>query len=397
MSLLHYGFLIAVAFAATFALTPPVRWLGLRLGVVAHPGGRNVHVGEISRIGGVALFGGFAVAVIAQMLGERYLNWSGSLLEGGRPVLGAIVGFGVIFAVGVLDDAVNLKPGAKLIGQAIAASAVIAGGLGVEYIGNPFDGGRLIQLGLLSIPVTMVWILGFTNVINLIDGLDGLAAGVTAIAAASFLVLAAQGNQLAAAAFAAAIIGACLGFLPFNFNPASVFMGDSGALFLGFALGTMALLGVMKSVAAITLAVPLLIIGVPVFDTASAIIRRKRHGRPIQEADRGHIHHRLLGRGFNQRQTVIIIYVWSAALAVGGYAMWWAPSVIKLGTFLVLFALSGFMAYWLGLFEAAHHHLDEEVQVGEGSEDRQDGPVQLPLVGLEGSDIVSIDRDDDRV
>jgi UDP-GlcNAc:undecaprenyl-phosphate/decaprenyl-phosphate GlcNAc-1-phosphate transferase len=140
-------------------------------------------------------------------------------------------------------------------------------------------------------------------------------------------------------------------------------MGDSGSMFLGFALAAISLLGVMKSVAAIALLVPLLIIGVPIFDTASAIIRRVRHKRPIQEADRGHIHHRLLGRGFDQRQTVLIIYVWSAALGVGAYAMRWAATPVKLLSFGILAGLSIFMVYWLGLFEVAHHH-DEHPSEG---------------------------------
>jgi UDP-GlcNAc:undecaprenyl-phosphate GlcNAc-1-phosphate transferase len=212
----------------------------------------------------------------------------------------------------------------------------------------------------------MIYIVGFTNVINLIDGLDGLAAGVGAIAAASLLVLAAQGNRLGAATIAAALIGAAVGFLRYNFNPASIFMGDSGALFLGCTLATISLMGVMKSSAAIVLAVPLLIIGVPIFDTASAIVRRIMHKRPIQEADRGHIHHRLLGRGFNQRQTVLIIYVWSIALAFGGYAVRYAPGFVRSLAFLVLLVITGFMAYWLGLFEVAHH-VDgfDEVKGGE--------------------------------
>ncbi|MHB9003243.1 MAG: MraY family glycosyltransferase, partial [Coriobacteriia bacterium] len=141
---------------------------------------------------------------------------------------------------------------------------------------------------------------------------------------------------------------------------ASIFMGDSGSMFLGFALASISLLGVMKSVAAITLVVPLLIIGVPIFDTASAIVRRIKHNRPIHEADKGHIHHRLLGRGFDQRQTVLIIYLWSTVLAVGGYAMRYAPSLYKLATFLLLAVLSGLMAYWLGLLDAAHHHREDE-------------------------------------
>jgi UDP-GlcNAc:undecaprenyl-phosphate GlcNAc-1-phosphate transferase len=263
----------------------------------------------------------------------------------------------------VAIDSVNpsLVPGAageRAIAGRIA-DVLCAMGLRVDFLGNPFTGG-LVELGYLSIPLTMLWIVGFTNVINLIDGLDGLAAGVTAIAVTSFLVLAHQGNQLVAAAVACAIIGCCLGFLRYNFNPASIIMGDSGAMFLGFALASISLLGVMKSVAAITLVVPLLVIGVPIFDTVSAIVRRTMHGRPIQEADKGHIHHRLLDRGFNQRQTVVIIYIWSIGLAFGGYAMRWAPGPYKLIAFVVLGVLSAFMASWLGLFEAVHVQAEEE-------------------------------------
>ena len=217
-----------------------------------------------------------------------------------------------------------------------------------------------MQLGLLSYPVTALWIVGFANVFNLIDGLDGLAAGVAAIAATNFLLLGVEMNQIVSAVLAAALIGACVGFLRYNFNPASIIMGDSGALFIGFALACMSLQGVMKSAAAITLVVPLLVIGVPVFDTASAIIRRGRYGRPIQEADNGHIHHRLLHRGFNQRQTVLIIYAWSGALAAGAYAVRRVPITARIAVFLLMAVLSGVMASWLGLLEQARVHGDGE-------------------------------------
>jgi len=351
----HYLALVAVAAGVTWAVTPLVRALGVRWRVVAKPGGRNVHEGEIARIGGLGIVVGFAAAVSLQAIGERFLHWGGGLLSGGWPVAGVAGGLAVIFVVGLLDDIFDLRAGGKLAGQALAAGIVIAAGVRVDFVANPFGGG-LLALGLLGIPVTLFWIVGFSNVINLIDGLDGLAAGVTAIAATTFLVLASQSNQLEATAMACALIGACVGFLRYNFSPASIFMGDSGALFLGFALSSIALLGVMKSVAAVTLVVPLLIIGVPIFDTVSAIIRRTLHGRPLHEADRGHIHHRLLGRGFTQRQTVIVIYVWSAALAVGAYGMRFAPALIRLVTFVVLALLSGVMASWLGLFESAHQH-----------------------------------------
>jgi len=323
---------------------------------VDRPGGRKVHERPIPRLGGVAIFAGVAIAIGLQIAGELRLGWGGTLVSDGSielRTLGVLVGMTIIFLVGLWDDLTNLSPGMKLAGQILAAGVVVASGLRIEYIGDPLGGG-LIGLGLLSIPITLIYIVGFTNVINLIDGLDGLAAGVSAIAATSLLVLAAQGNRLDAAALAAAVIGACIAFLRYNFNPASIFMGDSGALFLGFTLATISLMGVMKSTATIALAVPLLIIGVPIFDTASAIIRRVLHQRPIQEADKGHIHHRLLGRGFNQRQTVLIIYVWCIALAVGGYAVRWAAGPIKVFAVVALFAITGIMAYWLGLFDAVH-------------------------------------------
>ncbi len=359
MNLLHYGTLLGVSLAVTWALTPVMRDYGLRRGIVARPGGRSVHVGEVSRLGGVAMFAGCAAALATQFIGERLLGWPGFFSRWDSQLVGTLLGLAAIFLVGVLDDVYTLRAGPKLLGMVAAAAVPAAMGVRIDFVANPLSGG-LIILGLLSIPVTITWTVGFANVINLIDGLDGLAAGVSGIAAVSLLVLAVQGNHIEAAVLAAALIGACVGFLRFNFHPASIFMGDSGSLFLGFVLAAVSLLGVMKTLAAIALAVPLLVIGVPVFDTASAIIRRMRHGRPIQEADKGHIHHRLLGRGFDQRQTVLIVYVWSAALAVGGYAMRFSPSVIRLGTFLVLAVLSGFMAYWLGIFEAAHHHEDED-------------------------------------
>ncbi len=358
MSLRHYAFVIVAAAVVTLVLTPIVRRISERYGLVDQPGGRKVHETPISRLGGIAMFVGFFAALAFELVGEKFFGWGGMLSQSGTELAGVLAGMVLIFAVGVVDDIFTLNPGPKFVGQLVAASIVIASGLRIDFVGNPFGGG-LIALGLLGIPITLIYIAGFTNVINLIDGLDGLAAGITAIAATSFLVLGAQANRFEAAVLAAALIGACLGFLRYNFNPASIFMGDSGAMFLGFSLATISLLGVMKSTAAIALAVPLLIIGVPIFDTASAIVRRVRHNRPIQEADKGHIHHRLLNQGFNQRQTVVIIYIWSALLAGGGYAMRYAPTVIKLVTFGVLAVLTGLMAYWLGLFEAAHQHLED--------------------------------------
>ena len=357
MNLVPHLVVIGTALGVTLLVTPIVRLVGVRWGIVSHAGGRHVHSGAIPRIGGAAMFAGFVSAVCMRYLGERLWGWPPSLTLMGEPALGVLAGLTIMFAVGLLDDVVDLNPWQKLIGQIIAAGVAFAGGVRIDFVGDPFGGG-IQMLGVLSLPVTIFWMVGFANVVNLIDGLDGLAAGITAIAAVSLLVLAQETNQPLAAVLAAALVGACVGFLRYNFNPASIFMGDSGALFLGFCLACISLLGVMKSVAAITLVVPLLILGVPVFDTFSAIVRRRRSGRPFHEADKGHIHHRLLGRGFSQRQTVLIIYVWSIALAFGGYAMRWVAPVFKILTFVVLAGLSGVMAYWLGLFEVAHHDGD---------------------------------------
>jgi UDP-GlcNAc:undecaprenyl-phosphate GlcNAc-1-phosphate transferase len=362
VSLRHYALIVFVGALVTLIVTPLVRRFALARGLVDYPGGRKVHTKPIPRLGGVGIYAGVMAAVAVQAWGELYAkpSWGGSITDPGTGhirVLGVLAGMSLIFLVGLIDDLVTLSPGWKLVGQVLAAGVVAGAGLRIEYVGDPTSGG-LVALGLLSIPVTMLYVVGFTNVINLIDGLDGLAAGVSAIAATSLLVLAAQGNHLDAATIAVAIIGACVGFLRYNSNPASIFMGDSGALFLGFTLAAVSLMGVTKSSAAIALAVPLLIIGVPIFDTASAIVRRVVHKRPIQEADKGHIHHRLLGRGFNQRQTVFIIYVWSIALAVGGYSVRYAPTPMKALTFLLLLVITGFMSYWLGLFEAVGHAED---------------------------------------
>ena len=367
MSPRHYAVLIAVAAVVTLLVTPLVRAVGRRYGLVDQPGGRKVHSHPIPRLGGVAIFLGVAASIALQVFGEARLGWQGTLLagaDGNVSLAGVAAGITLVFLVGLADDIVDLTWWVKLLGQIAAAGIVVAAGLRIDYIGSP-TGGGLILLGLLSVPVTVTYLVGFANVINLIDGLDGLAAGVTAIAATSLLALAAPANRLDAAALAAAVIGACVGFLRYNFNPASIFMGDSGSMFLGFTLATISLLGVMKTTAAIALAVPLIIIGVPIFDTVSAIVRRVRSNRPIQEADRGHIHHRLLTRGFNQRQTVLIIYVWSAALAMGGYAVRYAPGAFRLFAFVLLLGITGFMAQWIGLFEAAHKDSgDDEPQAG---------------------------------
>lgn len=351
---LQHAIVVAVAAGVTLLATPLARSMGARWGIVARSGARHVHRGVVPRIGGVGMFAGLVAAVAARWIGEAFLGWQPALTAAHSPAAAVLGGTVAMFAVGLVDDVVDLSASKKFIGQILAACVTVAGGVRIEFFSSPF-GGQVVMLGVLSIPITLLWLVSFANIVNLIDGLDGLAAGVSAIAATSLFFLAMESNQSLAAVLAVALVGVCVGFLRYNFHPASVFMGDSGSLMLGFLLACISLTGVMKSVAAIALVVPILVVGVPVFDTFSAIVRRKRLGRPIGEADRGHVHHRLLARGFSHRQTVLVIYLWSAALAVGGYAMRWLPAMYRLATFLVLAALSWLMARWLGLFEAVHY------------------------------------------
>jgi len=293
---MQYAVLIGVAAVVTLVVTPIVRALGTKWGIVAHPGGRHVHTGLIPRIGGVAMFAGFVAAVGVEYLGERFWGWPGMMLRQEKALLGTMLGIVLMFVIGVIDDIVELKPGQKFVGQLVAASVVVAFGVKINFVGNPFGGG-IIMLGVLGVPITLLWIVGFANVINLIDGLDGLAAGVSGIAALTSMVIAQQSNVLVAGAMAAALLGACVGFLRYNFHPASIFMGDSGALFLGFTLACIFSSGrdeVGRGYHARGTA----------GDHRRADLRhllryraRRMGGKPIQVADKGHIHHRLLGRG----------------------------------------------------------------------------------------------------
>jgi UDP-GlcNAc:undecaprenyl-phosphate GlcNAc-1-phosphate transferase len=227
----------------------------------------------------------------------------------------------------------DISPKAKLAGQILAAVIALWGGVKINWITNPFPTSELFYLVNLSIPITVVWIVGVTNTINLIDGLDGLASGVAAIAAATLMFIAAINGFHFIMLECAILAGAALGFLPYNFNPAKIFMGDTGALFLGYMLGVLSIRGVMKTVTAITLIGMIFVLGIPIFDTAFAIIRRKINKKPIMQADKGHVHHRLLDKGFSQKETVLILYVIS--MAFGAAAIFIADSEPVIGILVV--------------------------------------------------------------
>lgn len=298
---------LAVAFLISFSATPTVIALANKIKAIDIPKDeRRVHKKPIPLIGGLAIFYGFVISVLCFAVIDRQ-------------VMGLLIGSVIIVTVGVIDDMRELNAKVKLCFQIIAAAVAVYFGIEIGHIANPLArwiGPQYINLGLWSIPITMVWIIGVTNAVNLIDGLDGLACGVSSIASVALLSLTLISQNLNAAIITAALAGAGFGFLPYNFNPAKIFMGDTGSTFLGFVLACIAIQGLMKMYALISIAVPVLILGLPIFDTLFAILRRIAKKKPIMSPDRGHLHHRLLDMGFSQRQTVTILYTLTSILCL---------------------------------------------------------------------------------
>ncbi|MGE7695938.1 glycosyltransferase family 4 protein [Lysinibacillus sp. NPDC094177] len=291
---------IIAAFVASILLTPLVKRLAFKIGAVDAPNYRKVHARIMPRLGGLAIFLSFliAVAIFQPIL---IINENGSNF-----LLAIIIGACIIVATGVIDDMREISAKAKLVGQLIAALIVIfVGGIQIDMITLPFVGE--LNFGFLSIPLTIIWIVGITNAINLIDGLDGLAAGVSTIALITLAVMAIIMSNMFVLAIAAILAASTFGFLFYNFHPAKIFMGDTGALFLGFMISVLALLG-FKNVTVVALIVPIIILGVPISDTFFAIVRRVRMKKKWSDPDKSHLHHRLLDMGFTHRQTVLIIY-----------------------------------------------------------------------------------------
>lgn len=281
------------AFTASVLFTPLVIKFAHKIGAVDKPNHRKVHVGLMPRIGGLAIFFAF-------LLGYALL---GPVSESAQ---GIIIGACIIIFVGFLDDLFDLTAKAKLSGQLVAAIVVIwVGDLQIEFINLPVFG--QFDFGYFSIPITILWILGITNAVNLIDGLDGLAAGVSIIALISISAMAFIMGNVYVMYTAAILVCSTLGFLVFNFYPAKIFIGDTGALFLGYMTGVLALLG-FKNVAVVSLIIPIIVLGVPISDTFFAVVRRMRMKQPISRADNSHLHHCLLRAGFSHRQAVLIIY-----------------------------------------------------------------------------------------
>ncbi len=344
----------AIVYLATFAIacivtglaTPLVVRLATRLGVVDHSDGeRRMHEQPKPRVGGIAVFLGFAFALFA-VLGvalaspfallpaavhgnqARAVEMLTDQLDAVHRLVGLLFGSLLILGVGIWDDIMQMRPRNKLIAQIVVASISMLYGFVIAGITNPFNHDprtNWIDFPLwVGLPITLLWYVGMMNAINFLDGLDGLLSGVAAISGIFLFIIAAVHGNPAVALVVAALTGAALGFLPYNFNPARIILGDAGSLFIGYVFATVSIIGASKTAIAISLVVPLLVLGLPVLDTAAAIVRRAITGRRITEADRGHFHHQLVFRfGLNVRQAVLLLYavcflLGAAALALSG-------------------------------------------------------------------------------
>ena len=304
----------AAALVGTVIAVLPARWLAFRLGAVAEPGERRIHREPTARLGGLALYIGFGL--------------SAALFSTHQATLGLLLSAATITTLMVFDDLNGVRPLLKLAFQVIASLlAIVVFGIYIQSVNLP--GGHFVQLAeAVSIPVTLFWFVALQNTINLIDGVDGLAAGVVAIVAATLLLAAINRGQTDIVILSGALIGACVGFLFFNWHPARIFMGDSGSNFLGFTLAALSVLSVAKGAVLLALLVPIIALAIPILDTGWAILRRRLRGRSIAAADTGHLHHRLLDFGLSPRETALVFYFGTAIFAALGLAVYGHKKVL---------------------------------------------------------------------
>ena len=302
-----------LAFITAYVITPYTIRLAKKVGAVDIPNDRRVNKKPMSRLGGLAVIAGFLVSgiyLIVTMYIEKNINFTADGLS--KKLLGFLLGIIVLGITCFIDDVKNIKPLAKLAGQTLAAILVVSSGVLIDNFTIPFKENSVILNEVFSYILTIGWIIGITNAINLIDGLDGLSSGITLIACISLLIIfALNESPLIAIILITALAGAIVGFLPYNFNPAKTFIGDVGSNFMGFAIAVISILGVAKTYTAVVIIAPIMVLALPIFDTLWAIIRRIIKTKSIKgvfKADKGHLHHRLMARGYTQKQAVLILY-----------------------------------------------------------------------------------------
>lgn len=342
---------LGVSFLIAFCSTPLVSKMAYTVGAIDVPkDNRRMHDHPIPRLGGLAIALGFLLSTFLFESLDRQMQ-------------GILLGSIVILVLGVLDDCLTLPAMPKFIVQIVSATIVVMHGCTIQYITNPFSSvpGACFDLGVFAAPITVLWIVTMTNAVNFIDGLDGLAVGVSGISSAIMLVIALLVSEEHIAVILAALMGACIGFIPFNFNPAKIFMGDTGATFLGFILASISIQGLFKMYAVISFAVPFLILGVPFFDICFAVIRRLlKHQNPMT-ADRGHIHHRLIDMGFSQKQSVAITYVLTGILGIAAVLLTTTgeeKALIIVASVIIVALLGVFVIF--GPIHRPHHPSDKD-------------------------------------
>ena len=309
-----YLWAFAAALIVALIVMPAVIFLAKKTGAMDAPNARKVHKKPVPRIGGLGIYTGFMAAIIFVAL---KFGLDGEQL---KEIVGLVLSGSLIVALGLVDDYKNLPANVKLIGQIVAAAVlVLLFDVRIDFVTDPFGG--FLYLDNIAVPATIFWLVGLTNTVNLIDGLDGLAAGVASIASITIMFVALDQSLILVAVLTASLAGAAVGFLKYNFNPAKIFMGDTGSMFLGFMLAGISVTGSVKSVATIALIVPIFALALPILDTTFAIVRRFRGGVPIFKPDKGHLHHRLLSVGFTQRQAVLLMYVISALFGLSAIAL----------------------------------------------------------------------------
>ncbi|HEY7631511.1 MAG TPA: MraY family glycosyltransferase [Thermoleophilaceae bacterium] len=382
-----WGFVVAAAIV--LLLTPVTAWLAPKIGGIDTGGDRpRVHTKPVPRIGGLAIVIGILVASLI------FVDLDG-------PLLGILIGTAGVALVGLIDDTLGLRPGPKLLAVlALTLVPVLGWHLKMDHLSLPILGS--VNLGWAAYPITILWIAFLANLVNLIDGMDGLAAGIVAIAAGSFALLAVSFDRIPPAALAAIVCGATLAFLPRNYHPAKIFMGDTGALALGYLLAAIAVQGVLKTAATIALAGPLLVMAVPILDTSFVVLKRLKYRRAPWGADQNHFYHRFMRIGFSQRRTAAYLHLWALLLAAYGIMLRFVPprpfgvwsvhnSVIAILVGSAVLAASVWMVYTLEILKARHFRAiglgrfvreeSEEDRVPSEDQAAQDEAVERALTG----------------
>ncbi len=361
----------AIALFVVVLLTPAVGGMARLLGVVDEPDARRLNRRPIPRLGGLAIFLGIVVPSLA------FLDLSGEMR-------GILLGAAVACVVGAVDDFRGLPPVSKLAGQVLAAAIPTAFGVWVDHFTFPFLGAVDLPAGV-GVPLTIFWIVAVMNMVNFLDGLDGLASGVCAISGVTFAVISLSLGKPDAAILSAVVAGACVGFLRHNFFPARIFMGDSGALVLGFTLASISVVGLLKTASTVVLFLPLLVLAVPIIDTSFVVAKRLKYRRPISGADRSHLHHRFVDIGFSQRRAALTMWAWTATLGAAALATRFIPfreggewhlaeTVVVAAIALAALAFSVYIVYLLEIVKLANPRVRarrlqerEETAAAEGS------------------------------